>query len=421
MALLIYRILLLLLSPLLLALLLLRSRSNKAYRQRLGERFGFNSSLTQTDLLIHAASVGEVIAIKPFVEQLLAENYSITLTTFTPTGSEQVKKLFGTSVQHCYLPLDLVPCTYLFLNRIKPKALVVMETEVWPNLIAQAKSRKIKLLLINARLSASSVKRYQQLSALFQPAINKFDHILCQSQVNLEHFETIGAKPKKLSVSGNLKFDISIDAKHSEKAQQLKRLLPSNKAVWLVASTHPGDDELILATYQRLYQQHPELLLILVPRHPERFDSVYQLSVKHGLNTTKRSTEQKAENNCQVWLLDTLGELMAAYQLADIVTIAGTFSTIGGHNPLEPAIYKKPIVIGADMHNFIEVEQQLMAKNGLLKLPIDDVEANLENAITQLLELPGQAKAYGENAYAVVEENQGASSLSVNYLKELLS
>ena len=428
-ALLLYRLVFLLLTPIILLLLVLRSKKNPAYRYRLLERLGFLSNeFKQSSIVVHAASVGEVIAIKSFVEQLIQRfpQTIITITTFTPTGSEQVKKLFADRVQHCYLPLDNIFSSTLFLQHLKPQAIVLMETELWPNLIAQCHHRKIPLLLINARLSAKSCTSYQKISALISPTLQAFDHVLCQSEQHRQHFITLGVNTNQCTVSGNLKYDISLTTVMAEKAQELVTWLSTERPIWLVASTHAGDDEIILQVFKQLKEQQSELLLILVPRHPERFNDVAQLCLTQNFNIIRRSNNDALTNTTDICLLDSLGELSAAYSLAKIVTIAGTFSDIGGHNPLEAALYKKAIVAGADMANFSEVNQQLLQHQGIVQL--DDSSSNkaekiakqLSEKITLLLNDESYRLQLGENAYQVMLTNQGASLRSVKKLISML-
>ena len=428
-ALLIYRVILLLLMPILLLALLFRSISNPQYRQRLSERLGFFPSHSspkfhnKNGIVVHAASVGEVIALTPFVEQLLQQypNLPITVTTFTPTGSAQVKKQFGTRVQHAFLPLDILPCTQLFLARLQPKLMIFMETELWPNLISLCASKKIKLLLINGRLSANSMKNYQKISALIKPTLNHFDKILCQSQDNLSNFLQLGADANRCEVSGNLKFDISINTKTREKQTTLLELLPTNRPVWLVASTHQGDEEIALMAFEIIKKLFPQLLLVLVPRHPERFSSVAKLCINQGYSLAKRSDNTQVTKQ-NIWLLDTLGELMAAYALADIVTMGGSFSHIGGHNPLEPALFKKPIIVGSDMNNFVEVLMQLKQNQGIIELSSteNDNYQQLAQTVINLLEDEEAAILLGSRAHKVVLKNQGASLRTLAQVQELL-
>ena len=431
-ALLSYRIIFLLLLPILLLAFLFRSISNAQYRQRLSERLGFfptisNDRKTQINgIIVHAASVGEVIALTPFVEQLL-QQYShlpITVTTFTPTGSAQVKKQFGNRVQHSFLPLDVFPCTQLFLARLQPKLIIFMETELWPNLISQCADKKIKLLLINGRLSANSMKNYQKVSALIKPTLNHFDKILCQSQNNLSNFILLGANTARCQLSGNLKFDISINASTHEKQAKLAELLPQHRQVWLVASTHQGDEEIALTAFKTVKKLFPQLLLVIVPRHPERFSAVAKLASNQGYSLAKRS-ENTLVTEQDIWLLDTLGELMAAYALADIVTMGGSFSHIGGHNPLEPALFKKPIIVGNNMSNFVEVLQQLQQNQGIVQLLSASNNVShaqqLAQAVINLLKNNEAATLLGFQAHQVVLNNQGASARTLAQVQELIT
>jgi len=431
-SLMLYRLFFLCLLPIIWLLLQLRSIKQKAYRQRLSERFGFMPRQLQSGgIIVHAASVGEVIALKSFINQLLAAKPKtvITVTTFTPTGSEQVSKLFGDRVQHCYLPLDSTLCVASFLNRLKPKAMVFMETELWPNLIAQARDRGIKLLLINGRLSKKSMDSYRKLSWLIAPTINSFEKVLCQSQVNYDNFLALGADVARCEVSGNVKFDISVNQEVKDKQQELSQFVEEKRLTWVVASTHKGDETIAINAFATLLKSFPQLLLVIVPRHPERFNDVATLCEEHGYALTRRSANEKVTSNKQVWLLDTLGELLPTCALASVVTMGGSFSEIGGHNPLEPALFKKPIVVGPNMSNFIEVMQQLVAEQGIVQLnkkgDADDtnnekVTNELAREIEAILLSAETQQTLGENAYRVVMQNQGASTRSLKQLLKLI-
>lgn len=425
-ALLFYRIIFLLLLPVLLLALIIRSIRNPQYRQRLSERLGFfpnPSSVNKNGIVIHAASVGEVIALSPLIEQLLQkyQHLPIIITTFTPTGSAQVKKLFGQRVHHALLPLDVYPCTYLFLSRLKPQMMIFMETELWPNLISQCSKSNIKLLLINGRLSAKSMKSYQKISALIKPSLHHFDKILCQSNDNLDNFLRLGASPDRCQVTGNLKFDISINEQIRRKQVDLQKLPQKKRPIWIVASTHQGDEEIALQAYSVITAIFPQLLLVIVPRHPERFSTVNKFCISQGYSTAKRSENTPVEDQ-NIWLIDTLGELMAVYSLADIVTMGGSFSDIGGHNPLEPALFKKPIIVGNDMKNFTDVLKQLQKNDGIIQLP--SLEKNVAQALAEqvinLLKNPKSADLLGGNAHQVVLNNQGATQLTLAQIQELI-
>jgi len=434
-SLLIYRILLLLLLPVLLVFLLIRSKNNKAYRERLLERLGyFPKPADQGGIIVHAASVGEVIALKSFIERLLLTypNLPITITTFTPTGSAQVKKLFGNKVQHGYLPLDLFPCTALFLQRLKPKMMIFMETELWPSLISQCSNKNIKLLLINGRLSNKSLSSYKKITPLIEPCINRFDKILTQSQENLSHFLQLGAHTHRCINSGNLKFDISINEQVTNKKAELAKLLfaednQTKRTILLAASTHEGDEIIVLAAFKELLIEHPQLLLVLVPRHPERFDQVAKLCLEQSFSLARRS-ENTMVSNEQIWLLDSLGELMAAFALSDIVTMGGSFSEVGGHNPLEPALFNKPVIVGHNMSNFNEIMQQLRQENAIIELSDNLITSSPKNSsatqlaveVSKLLQQPEQQLHLGNNAQKVVLANQGASKLTLQEVQAII-
>ena len=419
-----YRLVFLLLTPAILFLLLVRSIKNSQYRERLVERLGFLSTkLKPHSIIIHAASVGEVIAIKSVVEKLLAAhpNTAITVTCFTPTGSAQIKKLFAHRVQHCYLPLDNFISTWLFLKRLKPQILVFMETELWPNLVAQSSFEKIPLVLINARLSAKSCRQYQKISWLIQPTIQAFNAILAQSKEHQQNFIDLGAKTEQCNVLGNLKYDISLTKDIKSKVVMLSAFIAKPRMVWLVASTHEGDDEIILSAFKIIKQQFSALLLILVPRHPERFNDIAKQCTQASFNTVRRSEATPVNAEIDIWLLDSLGELVAAYALADIVTMGGTFSHIGGHNPLEAALFKKALVVGADMVNFTEVLNQLSANNAIVQLTDqNNVDKQLAVLITKLLSDDQLRKQLGENAFTVMQANQGASDKTLAVISQLL-
>ena len=423
-ALVLYRLFFLLLTPLLLVVLLLRSINHPAYRQRLLERLGIlEKNLEPKGIVVHAASVGEIIALKPFISQLLICNHDmpITVTTFTPTGSAQVQKLFADKVQHCYLPLDNIISTTLFLKRLKPKAMIFMETELWPNLIAQCKNKQIKLLLANGRLSEKSMRSYKKLAWLITPAIQSFDRILTQSQVNQDNYVAMGATPEMCKLSGNLKFDVSLNNDVVAKQRELNSLMTEKRKVWLIASTHPGDEALALKAFSHVKQQDSKALLIIVPRHPERFEQVTKLAEDAGNHVLKRSQNQRVSLNTQVWIIDTLGELLSACSLADVVTMGGSFSDIGGHNPLEPALFQKPVIVGPNMSNFKEILLQLISAQGIVQLvENEDMSKALASEVLRLFTDETSAQILGSNSYKVVQANQGATTKSITTLLALL-
>ncbi|WP_448547055.1 lipid IV(A) 3-deoxy-D-manno-octulosonic acid transferase [Thalassotalea fusca] len=419
-----YRIIVIALLPVLLLALLLRSRKNPAYRQRIRERLGIvPSKIKPNSIVIHAASVGEVIALKPLIDKLLSEHpqVDITFTSFTPTGSQQITSFYGDKVQHCYLPIDCWPCTWMFLQRLKPKALIIMETEIWPNLIAQAHSKHIPLLLINGRLTEKSVKQYKKFSWLVTPTLNCFNRLLVQSIDNLHHFQALDVSKKHCSVSGNIKFDLSLSEQVKDKHQLLAKFIQDERPTWLVASTHPGDEALILESFSQLKQQHPALLLILVPRHPERFAEVSALCEAQQWQVVNRSDKLPVTNDIDIWVIDTLGELLPACALADVVTMGGSFNHIGGHNPLEPALFKKAIIVGPNMSNFAEITQRMLVHNGIIQLNEQTpIAKQLFQQVNDILLDESERSILGQQAHDVVLSNQGATDKTCRAIVSLI-
>ncbi|MFD2167358.1 3-deoxy-D-manno-octulosonic acid transferase [Thalassotalea euphylliae] len=418
-----YRLLLLVFLPIILLFAVARSFSQKAYRKRLSERLGMVPNHFQSGgIIIHCASVGEVLALKPYIQACIARfsDLPITVTTFTPTGSAQVQQLFGDQVQHCYFPLDVLPCSAAFLSKLKPKVLVVMETELWPNIVAQAAKRHCKLLLINGRLSDKSWPKYQKLAALIKPCLANFDQVLTQSEQYSERFIALGANASTCHNIGNLKYDLRQTEQALAKQAELENLIDEHKQTLLLASSHAGDEQLVIDAFKSDTLKNEHLRLIVVPRHPERFNEVAQLIKSQGLDLATRGNGDRVTVHTDVWLIDTLGELMSVFPLSDIVIMGGTFSHIGGHNPLEPALFKKPIMLGSDMANFKEVQQQLSKANAAINLPEGIKAEVLAKEIKRLLDDKDLQERIGQSAQAVVIQNQGATEKALSALAVLL-
>lgn len=397
-----------------------RSLNQQAYRQRLKERLGLIKGLKPGGIIIHAASVGEVIALKPFIEMTL-ENLAdtpLTITTFTPTGSERVMKTFGGRVQHCYIPIDAPACISQFLSTLKPKVLVIMETELWPSLIDGCHKQQVKTLLINGRISPRSFPRYQKIPSLIQPTLNKLDYILTQSDDDRERFSLLGAQANTLQTMGNIKYDIS--APNSERSPNAKlRILSLQRKVWVVGSTHSDEEALILACFKKLQQHIPDIILVIAPRHPERVQRLIELADSLGLSTILRSEKTQPTRQHDIWLIDTMGELLDFYRIANVCTVAGSFGETGGHNPIEPALFHKPIVVGTNMDNFRDITAEMLASEGLIQLAEDSIDA-LQDAIFQLFEETETSEILGRNAHSVLEKNQGATNVAFQKLTGLL-
>lgn len=397
--------------PLILAYNFIRSIKSPNYRKRLLERYAFYPTFSKPQakgIVIHAASVGEVIAATPLVKQIQQQypHLSITFTTVTPTGSDRVKAAFGPSVFHVYLPYDLPDAIGRFLNFVQPKLCIVIETEIWPNLIKQLHSRNIPFVIANARLSGRSAKRYGWVKNQLQHMFSQISLIAPQDKVSQQRYIDLGYNPEKLKLTGNIKYDLVVTEELAQKITALRQSWIENRPVWIAASTHEGEEEIILQAHKQLLNTYPELLLILVPRHPERFNPVADLIEKQGLSYIRRSAHINPSLATQVVLGDTMGELMLMYGIADIALVGGSLVKHGGHNPLEPLAFKLPVISGQYTFNFPEVYQNLVEVEGVILVHENSQE--LESAVRKLLDSPELCKSYGASGYEVLVQNRGA-------------
>ena len=410
--------------PLVAIRLWLRARKAPAYARRIGERFAINlPALQPGGIWVHAVSVGESIAAAPMIRALL-ERYPqlpITVTCMTPTGSERIKALFADQprVQHCYLPYDLPWAAARFLDRVKPKLGVIMETELWPNHIHQCAKRGIPVALANARLSARSAKGYARFPGLTRPMFEEMSLIAVQTEAEAERFRQLGARPECIEVTGSIKFDLSIDPQLLINASTLRKQWQAQvRPVWIAASTHEGEDEIVLAAHRQLLARYPSALLILVPRHPERFNSVFELCQREGLTTVRRSSGEPVTTGTQVLLGDTMGELLFLYALADSAFVGGSLVPNGGHNLLEPAALAKPVLSGPHLFNFLEIAAKLRDAGALEE--VDDAQG-LAVAVQRLFELPQDAQRMSDAGLQVMQANQGALQRLLDGLARLMA
>ncbi|MGX5727101.1 lipid IV(A) 3-deoxy-D-manno-octulosonic acid transferase [Metapseudomonas otitidis] len=380
-----------------------------AYARRIGERFALGlPPLKPGGIWVHAVSVGESIAAAPMVRELMARHpdLPITLTCMTPTGSERIQALFGDRVQHCYLPYDLPWAASRFLDRVRPKLAVIMETELWPNHIHQCARRRIPVVLANARLSARSARGYARFARLTAPMLAELDWIAVQTEAEAERFRQLGARPECVGVTGSIKYDLTIDPALPARAAELRAAWgASGRPVWIAASTHAGEDEIILAAHRAVLARRPDALLILVPRHPERFTSVYELSRQSGFASQRRSSGESVTAQTQVLVGDTMGELLFLYALADSAFVGGSLVPNGGHNLLEPAALGKPVLSGPHLFNFLEIAAQLRDAGALLE--VDGAEA-LARDVEALWADAARAAAMRDAGLGVLRANQGA-------------
>lgn len=407
-----YTLLFYLVTPLVLLRLLIRSRKAPAYRRRWKERFGFVPALKADKVIwVHSVSVGETLAAVPLIKQL-QQRYpkaQLVVTTMTPTGSERVKASFGDSVYHAYAPYDLPDVVARFLRRVKPNLLVIMETELWPNLIAGCARRNIPVVVANARLSGKSAQGYQRVAGLTTSLLSNVSKIAAQHQEDGNRFVELGLPPEKLSVTGNIKFDLELGSELIEKAESLKTQWRggSERPVWLVASTHSGEDEQILTAFRQVLTRHPSLLLVLVPRHPERFNDVAQLCGERGFTLVRRSEGAAPQASDQILLGDTMGELLAFCGASDIVFMGGSLVPVGGHNLIEPAAWSAPVLSGPHLFNFAEASRLLLAADGM---QICENSEQLAEKLEALLSNPARCEQMGLAAKEVAEQNRGALS-----------
>lgn len=409
--------------PLVAIRLWLRSRKAPAYAKRIGERFSYGMpSLRPGGIWVHAVSVGESIAAAPMIRALLQRypQLPITVTCMTPTGSERIQALFANEprIQHCYLPYDLPCAAARFLDHAKPKLAVIMETELWPNHIHQCAKRGIPVALANGRLSERSARGYGRFSKLTAPMLAEMSFFAVQTEAEAQRFRDLGARPQTVEVTGSIKFDLTIDPQLLQRAHELRGQWQAlERPVWIAASTHDGEDEVVLDAHRRLLANYPNALLILVPRHPERFNSVFELCQREGFATVRRSTGANVEANTAVLLGDTMGELLFLYALADSAFVGGSLVPNGGHNLLEPAALAKPVLSGPHLFNFLDIAAQLREAGALAE--VDDAEG-LAVEVQRLFELPRDAQRMAEAGLAVMRRNQGALQRLLDGLGRLI-
>ena len=414
--------------PFAFAVVLWRGLRDRGYRQGLGERFGFGrraGAMRAADatgtaggggtLWLHAVSLGEMSAAAPLVRALRARypDSPLVLTTATPTGRARARSLFGDEVDVRFLPYDMPGAVTRFLERVRPRLALVMETEIWPNLYVECERRGVPLVLASARLSANSVARYRRFGGLFRGIFSASSLIAAQTDVDAERFVAIGAQSARTRVVGNIKFDLELGAGVLDRGRELRACFGESRAVWVAGSTHAGEEEQVLAAHADLRRAEPNALLLLVPRHPDRFEAVAGLLNARGLRFTRRSGGVLPDAAMPVVLVDTVGELAALYASADLAFVGGSLVPIGGHNLLEPAALGVPVLTGPSHSNAKDIAQLLLAQGAALQ--VADA-GQLAAALSRLFRDPAERQRMGAIGRQVIEANRG----SVARLLELI-
>src|SRR5690554_1207827 len=351
------------------------------------------------------------------VRRLLARNLGATIlmTAMTDTGLAQARKMFGDRVAYAYAPYDTPGGIRRFLNRVNPRILVIMETEIWPNMIRQCRHRRVPVFLINARLSERSARGYGRVRGVAVPIIKSISWVAAQAEKDAERFRRIGVAPGNVEVTGSVKFDVDIPDDVRAASVSFRKSL-GERPVWIAGSTHTGEDEQLLAAHRRILEQHSDALLIIVPRHPERFDSVAAMAEEMGLSVARRSKNQSPQS-AQVYLGDTMGELMMLYGASDIAFVGGSLIERGGHNPLEPAAWGIPVFSGPYVFNFETIYERLLADHGVQMVEGSD---DLARAVSRLMSDAEECRAFGARALTVVNKNRGALDKVVEGIIERL-
>ncbi len=398
--------------PFILIRLLWRSRRAPDYRKRWAERFGFFQPPAKTgSIWVHTVSVGEFIAAQPLIKRLLNEHpeLPITVTTTTPTGSARVLAAFADQVFHVYAPYDYPAAIRRFISKVQPRLAIMMETELWPNIFAVCQQQTIPIFVANARLSARSAKGYQRIKPITRGMLDCITHMAAQDQATADRYIALGLDRSRISMTGSVKFDFKVAADVPEAGQVLRRQWDTSGAisrpVWIAASTHEGEDEKVLTAFAKVREWLPDTLLILVPRHPERFNKVAELCQRRGFKITRRSNGAQADTQTQVFLGDTMGEMMLFYAASDVAFVGGSLVSTGGHNLLEPAALEIPSLCGPHVFNFAEITQMLIEVGATQQIAD---EQHLATAVVALLQDAAARQKAGRAGLQVVENNRGA-------------
>ncbi|MCK8083452.1 lipid IV(A) 3-deoxy-D-manno-octulosonic acid transferase [Vibrio sp. 1CM24A] len=414
---LIYTLILSLASPLLLYGLYKSKPGKPSFGKRWKEHFGITPQTQgKSPIWIHAVSVGESIAAIPIIKQLKQRdpNQAIIVTTTTSTGAEQIEKL-GDLVEHRYMPIDFSWCVQGFLKAVQPKQMLIMETELWPNTLHCVAKAGIPISVLNARLSERSCQRYAKFQSVFNLLAKNLYQVLCQYPSDAKRFVRLGLDKASVHVTGSIKFDIEVSSEQVEKGKALREQVGFHRDVWIAASTHQGEDEIVLDAHRQLLKDNPSALLMIVPRHPERFNQVSELAQEHGFNTITRTSQQPITPDVEVYIADTMGEMLVLLGGADVCFMGGSLvgDKVGGHNLLEPAALQLPLLNGPSYFNFSEITDKLLeAHTVTICQNSNEIAGQLKELFTQ----PKLRKDKGLAAYQVVDQNRGALDKTLQHI-----
>lgn len=408
-----------------------RSIKDPIYARDFDQRLGFvrTSSLKKIGdqknevgggrVLLHCASVGEVNAADPLVKKMLVDGVveKLIVSTMTPTGADRAKRLWGRSMAHNFIPLDWPPCVWLFFLRVRPGAVLIVERELWPNFLFACHCLSIPVLVVNARMSSRSFESYRRFRWLFKPILRGVT-VAAQTESDAKNYCELGVVPKRCSVTGSLKHDVTISAQEREQFRQWHDRIAAfgGRGVWIAASTHNGEDQIVIDAHKLVLARHPDSLLVIVPRHPERFDSVAKHVASRELQCQRSGEGGPVKASTSVLLIDQMGELFVLYGVADVAFVGGSLVPVGGHNVLEPALWGKPLLSGPHVHNFSAIDNDLRALGVLLH--VDNAQM-LSEAVLRMFEQPDQARSLGETARAYVDGKRGAVGKTLALVSQL--
>ena len=412
--------------PFAFAAVLWRGLRDRGYWEALGERFGWGAGAGAPPAIwLHAVSLGEMTAAAPLVRALRARHPHVpwVLSCATPTGRTRARALFGDTVEIRFLPYDTPGAVTRFLDRVRPRLAIIMETELWPNLFAECARRGVPLVLASARLSERSVSRYRRFGKLFRGIFSAGTLVAAQTRADAERFVAIGAQSWRAHVVGNIKFDVQVSPAAADQGRALRTSFGAARPVWIAGSTHAGEEDQVLdaqgelEAQAELGAQRPKALLLLVPRHPDRFLAVAELLRRRQISFTRRSSGAAPDQNTQVLLVDTVGELAALYAAADVAFVGGSLVPIGGHNLLEPAALGVPVLTGPHYANGKDIAELLIQEGAARQ--VNDARA-LAAQLKLLLADPAERRRIGGIGQRIVESNRGAVARLIDLIEPLL-